>query len=149
MGYISVEFLSLLTYVHLFVGYNLMTFSMINLFLLTIFQSLYSKYSYQIEFLIHCFRFLVCNCDKVGSQSQTCDGNGKCICKYGYKGQTYSACIDGFYQQMVNNFQPTCWGITALYRFFFGVIAIIAKFIAHISINLLGNSEELLWSCNK
>ena len=29
-------------------------------------------------------------------------------------------------------------------NFFFGFIAIIAKFIAHISINLFGNNEELL-----
>ena len=35
-GYISVEFSNLLTYVHLFIGYNLVAFSVINWFWLTI-----------------------------------------------------------------------------------------------------------------
>ena len=65
----------------------------------------------------------------VGSQSQTCDGNGKCICEYGYKGQTCSACIDGFYQQKVNNFQPTCSGITALYWLFLVLLQLLPNLL--------------------
>ena len=67
-----------------------------------------------LVFLIHWFNFIACNCDKAGSQSQTCDGNWKCTCKNGYTGQTCSVCADGFYKKWNGN-QSICSGIIALY----------------------------------
>ena len=66
-----------------------------------------------LVFLILCFNFIACKCDKAGSQSQTCDGN-KCTCKYGYRGQTCGACADGFYKRW-NGSQDICSGVSALY----------------------------------
>ena len=80
--------------------------------------------------MIHCFNFVACNCYKAGSQSQTFDVTGKCICKYGYERQKCSWYIDGFYQQSANNLQPTCSGINTCFVLIFGFVAIIAKFIA-------------------
>ena len=68
-----------------------------------------------LVFLIHWFNFIACNCDKAGSQSQTCDGNWKCTCKNGYAGQTCSVCADGFYKKWNGGNQSICSGIIALY----------------------------------
>ena len=67
--------------------------------------------------MVYCFNFIGCNCDKAGSQNQTCDANGKCICKNGYEGQDCSACVHGFYQKNIDKGQSLCSGITALYQF--------------------------------
>ena len=87
--------------------------------------------------MIYCFNFIICNCDKAGSQNQTCDGNGKCICKYGYEGQNCSACVHGLYQKRIDKVQSLCSGITALHQFDF--IAVKAKFIALMKYNFFGN----------
>ena len=83
-----------------------------------------------LVFLIYWFNFIECNCDKDGSQSQTCDGNWKCTCKYGYTGQTCSVCADGFYKKWNVN-QSICSGIIALYLF--GFIAVHIKFVIEMS----------------
>ena len=88
---------------------------MANRLLLSILQWPYGKYSCKVEFLVYCFNFIGCSCDKAGSQNQTCDGNGKCICKSGYEGRDCSACVHGFYQKMINKVQSLCSGITVLY----------------------------------
>ena len=87
--------------------------------------------------MVYCFNFIECNCDKVGSQNQTCDGNGKCICKDGYEGQNCSACVHGFYQKRIDKVQSLCSGITALYQF--GFVAIKAKFILLMKCKVFGN----------
>lgn len=92
--------------------------------------------------MVYCFNFIECNCDKVGSQNQTCDDNGKCICKNGYEGQTCSACVHGFYQKRIDKVQSLCSGITALYQF--GFIAIKAKFIVLMKYKVFGN-YRIFW----
>lgn len=87
--------------------------------------------------MLYCFNFIECNCDRVGSQNQSCDGNGKCICKDGYEGQNCSACMHGFYQKRIDKVQSLCSGITALYQF--GFVAIKAKFILLMKYNVFGN----------
>ena len=92
--------------------------------------------------MVYCFNFVECNCDKVGSQNQTCDDNGKCICKDGYEGQNCNACVHGFYQKSIDKVQSLCSGITALYQF--GFIAIKAKFIVLMKYNVFGN-YRIFW----
>ena len=92
-----------------------MPFIVANRLLLSILEWLHGKHYCKVEVLVYCFNFIVCNCDKAGSQSQTCDGDGKCVCKYGYEGQMCSACVHGFYQKRINKVQSLCSGITALY----------------------------------
>ena len=50
---------------------------------------------------------MVCNCDKAGSQNQPCDGNGKCIFKYGYEGKNCIADVSpDFTRKGSVNFNP-------------------------------------------
>ena len=76
-------------------------------------------------FLIHLFDFIACNCDKAGSQSQTCDGNRKCTCKYGHTGQNCNVCAVGFYKKW-NDSQYICSGISIN---LLGFIAMNAKIV--------------------
>lgn len=92
--------------------------------------------------MVYCFNFIECNCDKVGSQNQTCDDNGKCICKDGYEGQNCNACVHGFYLKRIDKVQSLCSGITSLYQF--GFISIKAKFIVLMKYNVFGN-YRIFW----
>ena len=48
-----------------------------------------------------------------GSQSASCNGNGKFTCNVGYEGQKCSQCAKGFYMKWLNS-QYLCSGINTL-----------------------------------
>ena len=49
-------------------------------------------------FLISQFNFIACGCQSPGSKSNKCINDGKCTCKFGYKGDKCSECANEYYK---------------------------------------------------
>ena len=51
-----------------------------------------------LVFLILQFIFIACGCQALGSRSNVCDNDGKCICSIGYDGDKCNKCKNNYYE---------------------------------------------------